>query len=184
MVVERRQAQRGWEYLVKWNSTSYHACTWVPERRLRELAPQKLKNYLQSAELHGGGVASDDRDDWQYGINPEFREPERVLSQRVGPQGLESAVEYLVKWRGLPHAQCTWESADWVFADETARTSLMHYKACVRPEFHPLLYAFRQRQLLAQEYAATAGLPPPATNKVRRQAHCCARARSCFALHC
>ena len=40
--------------------------------------------------------------------NPAFTEVEKVLARRHGPGG--GAPEWLVKWRGLPHAASTWES--------------------------------------------------------------------------
>jgi hypothetical protein len=34
---------------------------------------------------------------------------ERVVAERAGVDG---TVKYLIKWKGVPYSECTWESAD------------------------------------------------------------------------
>ena len=53
------------------------------------------------------GVLSADGEEEAY--NPAYDEVEKVIAQRRDPDG--GAPEWLVKWRGLPHASSTWESS-------------------------------------------------------------------------
>ena len=66
---------------------------------------QKIKRFRLKQQLS----FYEPMDEEEY-FNPDYVEVDRVLdmSSTEGPDG-EEVVHYLVKWRGLPYEDCTWE---------------------------------------------------------------------------
>ncbi|KAG9438989.1 hypothetical protein H6P81_019154 [Aristolochia fimbriata] len=84
-----------YEFLVKWVGQSHVYNTWVSESQLKALAKRKLENYKAK---YGTTVINISQEQWT--------QPQRVISLRNAKNG---AKEALVKWRGLPYDECTWE---------------------------------------------------------------------------
>lgn len=87
-----------YEFFVKWVGKSNIHNSWVSESQLKVLAKRKLENYKAK---YGTAVINICEEQWC--------EPQRVIALCVSKDGTEEA---LVKWRGLPYDECTWESLD------------------------------------------------------------------------
>ena len=75
----------------------------------------------------GGGVGGPSEDE---PYNPDFNDVERVVGMQ--PQTEDLPPVYLVKWRGLPYASCTWESARTLLHEQTA---IRRYLALETPRY-------------------------------------------------
>jgi hypothetical protein len=107
-------------------------------------------------------VAGDEEDDFEY-FNPEFVEVDRIIScDKIAcvhrkakcvedleamvegdSEGSQDSVLYLVKWRGLPYNECTWEefrdlhdSLDQIFDFWKRQVPGDDSKACSDPSLH------------------------------------------------
>lgn len=114
------------DLFVKWKGLAHVHCQWVPQTvlersdALNKRRVAKFVNQVRAAmpagdELRGGAGAGRDLIASTGGVlaegeeayNPMYNEVEKVLAQRPGDGG--GPPEWLVKWRGLPHANSTWE---------------------------------------------------------------------------
>ena len=126
-------ARRDWltlEYLIRWKGLSYLHVEWVASSVLREGGTWgriKATRYVTS-EI-GTRQLDDEEARMAAGREPppneayfdeDFIVPERVIAARdVGGDGDEpNQRQYLVKWRGLPYAEATWEKAEDVSDDK------------------------------------------------------------------
>lgn len=57
----------------------------------------------------------------------EHKHVERIVSERRQENG---ALQYLVKWTGLPYSECTWESSDDVFTVRGGQEAVDDFKVC------------------------------------------------------
>ncbi|XP_010909175.1 protein CHROMATIN REMODELING 4 isoform X2 [Elaeis guineensis] len=87
-----------YEFFVKWVGKSNIHNSWVSESQLKVLTKRKLENYKAK---YGTAVINICQEQWC--------EPQRVISLHVSKDGSEEA---LIKWRGLPYDECTWERLD------------------------------------------------------------------------
>ncbi|XP_038972307.1 protein CHROMATIN REMODELING 4 [Phoenix dactylifera] len=87
-----------YDFFVKWVGKSNIHNSWVSESQLKVLAKRKLENYKAK---YGTAVINICEEQWC--------EPQRVISLSVSKDGTEEA---LIKWRGLPYDECTWERLD------------------------------------------------------------------------
>jgi hypothetical protein len=86
-----------YEYYIKWKKKSFLQCTWVVESRLKQIASQKLRNFIKYIEQNE--ISEDPKEL----VKEEWCIIDRVIAQQAN-QDL-----FLVKWKGLPYEQCTWE---------------------------------------------------------------------------
>jgi chromodomain-helicase-DNA-binding protein 7 len=158
MPLSDRRAWDTLEYLVKWKALSYLHVEWVTPSLIREQGHWgiiRAKRFLELPE------ATQQLDEEELRI-AEGREPpppesffdedvvaiERILSERevdvdaqpVAVEGAEAAAAvpgkrtmYLVKWRGLPYGECTWEWAEEV-RDDTKVALFRRFNQLPRPE--------------------------------------------------
>ena len=103
------------EMLVKYKGTSYWRCEWVAELRLEVHEPHLMRYFNNRANMDEPTLTDDtDRFEdqalaerfYKYGINPEFLEPQRVITHN---EYAPNKFEYFIKWRILPYIKCTWE---------------------------------------------------------------------------
>lgn len=87
-----------YEFLVKWVGQSHIHNTWVSESHLKVLAKRKLENYKAK---YGIALINIFQEQWS--------QPQRIIALRSMKDGTGKA---LVKWRGLPYDECTWERLD------------------------------------------------------------------------
>jgi chromodomain-helicase-DNA-binding protein 7 len=161
------------ELLVKWKGLAHIHCQWVPRRELEaELSnKQRVLRFLKAqAERETGNGADntwdlgDEGDEGGRGArtdeepyNPDFEVVERIVcqaaSEAVPPHSEDLPPRYLVKWRSLPYAACTWESCRTLLAEQQA-IRLYHQREQAPPEhekkmaasggFRPLKTAFKK----------------------------------------
>ncbi|EDV27041.1 uncharacterized protein TRIADDRAFT_54568 [Trichoplax adhaerens] len=113
------------QYLVKFKDWANIHNTWESERSLKEQnvrGLKKLNNYIKREK---------EIDEWKQMVSPEdleyfecqrqmidelfsqYTQVERVIACRLIKQMTGgSTADYLVKWQGLPYADCTWEDGD------------------------------------------------------------------------
>ena len=153
------------EFYVKWKGMAHIHSQWVPRVELDYEAgnKQRVQRYLRALQAvesgqtevatwelgkeegeegGGGGGPSEDEP-----YNPDFNDVERVVGMQ--PQTEDLPPVYLVKWRGLPYASCTWESARTLVHEQTA---IRRYLALETPP------TAQERRVMAP------GTRPPRTN--------------------
>ena len=92
-------------FLVKFFKQSYLKVRWYNRVQLQALgASAKVDNWIKK---HGAYESDEEGDEKEY-FNPMYTEVDRVVSVKDGEKG-EVA---LVKWKGLPYDECTWEDMD------------------------------------------------------------------------
>ena len=122
--------------LVKWKGMAHIHSQWVPQAALCVDANNKrsVQRYLkaEAAAASGGGPAEStwelegEGDEGGRGgrteeepYNPEFEQLERVIAVMTQEED-DLPPKYLVKWRALPYASCTWESCRTLLDDQSA----------------------------------------------------------------
>lgn len=121
-------------YLIKWKNKSYLHVSWENQARLEQFDPQakmKIRRYLlhKTEEERNSLIVPVDGEQPEY-FNPDFVEIDRIISCDPLPvehrdakseeelqglldaavrQSLDVEVHYLVKWRGIPYNECSWE---------------------------------------------------------------------------
>ncbi|CAL8472046.1 g11588 [Coccomyxa elongata] len=110
------------EFHVKWKRWSYIHCSWDTRETLSQLGGYKrLVNYMkrsdeQQAQRKWLAPEEAELQDVERQMEEELVQQhmhvERVISQRAEPDG---SLRYLVKWRGLPYGECTWETFQDIF---------------------------------------------------------------------
>ncbi|ELT88567.1 hypothetical protein CAPTEDRAFT_218774, partial [Capitella teleta] len=115
------------ELFVKFEYHSYWDCEWIPELTLEvfqvvswqsfrkqfdQNEPPALEDGSSFGKIRKKSKASQEEDPhnleeryFRYGIKPEWLQIERILCH----EGKNKDLRYLVKWRGLPHTESTWE---------------------------------------------------------------------------
>eukprot|EP00668_Euglena_longa_P014067 GGOE01018036.1.p1 GENE.GGOE01018036.1~~GGOE01018036.1.p1 ORF type:complete len:1311 (+),score=404.66 GGOE01018036.1:568-3933(+) len=101
------------QFFCKVKGLSHRVCSWLTEEEVMEArGGPKLKHFLQRQglalplleEVEGAEEA-----DEMY-FDPQYTEVDRVIAE---DEDLEMGQTiYLVKWKGLPYDQCTWEPKD------------------------------------------------------------------------
>ena len=135
--VTSASGERTTYYLVKWKLKSYLHTTWETTRALEAMdinAKSKIRRFLQNPqETKNVVVPADEADEALY-FNPEYLEPDRILScdpptadhaNAATEQDLQRMLEespavhgdinaeifYFVKWKRMAYNECTWERA-------------------------------------------------------------------------
>ncbi|KAG0487904.1 hypothetical protein HPP92_006715 [Vanilla planifolia] len=90
------------EFYIKWKGQSYLHSEW------------KSLVELQNVEVH------DVSKEMELDLIKEYNQVERIFADRISKTGNDDVVtEYLVKWKGLPYAEATWEKdTDIAFAQD------------------------------------------------------------------
>lgn len=101
-------------------------------------------------------------------------EPEEILEVRNGKQGSSAVVEFLVKWKGLPSFEATWEE----FHALDQRFPLFHLEdkvnlwargnAMNQPKHPPVIFTYSRRRL---SKAAHHSQPKPQREQLRHLSH-------------
>ncbi|CAM9892821.1 unnamed protein product, partial [Heterosigma akashiwo] len=113
-------------YLVKWKGLSYLHASWERPDDLRAVDPsaaQKLKKWQAAeAQRQGAGTwkrlahkfeAMEEEDAPDEYFDPEYVEVARLVAcdrDRHLYDTSEDGCRYLVKWKGLPYSQASWET--------------------------------------------------------------------------
>ncbi|KAK9824197.1 hypothetical protein WJX72_008454 [[Myrmecia] bisecta] len=105
------------EFHVKWKRYSYIHCSWDTRETLSQLGGYKrVLNYMKKhddLEAQRPYLSREEIElrDVERQMEEELIEDhmhvERVISQRMEPDG---SLKYLVKWKGLPYGECTFET--------------------------------------------------------------------------
>ncbi|KAL3860710.1 hypothetical protein ACJMK2_010796 [Sinanodonta woodiana] len=98
------------EFYVKYKNFSYLHCEWKTAKELEKdkRIHMKIKRYKMKKLQANNYFTEMDEDEL---FNPDYVEVERVLEVSVteDPATGETVTHYLVKWRGLPYEDSTWE---------------------------------------------------------------------------
>ena len=110
------------EICVKWQRRAYRHATWEAVATLENLGGfKRVQNYMKKVEerertrmiLRQQGAEDlenlDVEAEMELQLVEQHKRVERVVGEMEGSYG-ESA--YLVKWKGLPYKECTWETAE------------------------------------------------------------------------
>jgi len=121
-LVKKLNGYKEREFYVKYRGHSYVDLEWVSQMRMEIYSIHQFRNYQRKVDMDIPTKFVEDDDAstkdsnykelfdkyLKYGIKQEWLTIWRIISQRkVGRSG---KVEYLVKWKGLDYAACTWES--------------------------------------------------------------------------
>ena len=94
----RRTRDDSTEYLVRWEERSHVANAWVPGAELARVKPELVANFNAThGELSSTSL-----------VRREWMKPQRI----VNVTGVPPTRRLLVKWWGLPYADCTWENVE------------------------------------------------------------------------
>lgn len=94
----RRVRNRSIEYLVRWEERPHVANAWIPGVDFERTKPELVASFNAA---HGDNFSI-------LLVKREWMNPQRV----VNVTGAPTASRLLVKWWGLPYADCTWESVE------------------------------------------------------------------------
>lgn len=111
-------------FFVKWQGWSHMHNTWESEASLAlagAKGEKKIANYLKKLREIDDWRRSADKEYIEYyeceqamaeELLEEYKKVERVVAHQVSRDKREDGseqTEYLIKWTGLPYAECTWE---------------------------------------------------------------------------
>ncbi|RHY49355.1 hypothetical protein DYB34_006016, partial [Aphanomyces astaci] len=123
----------GMEFLMKWKHFSYLHVTWLSTldiERHGKGAVMRMRRYMQKhvrdVEVARMNPSDRSEDTTQY-FSPAYVEVDRILDMAsveevVVPNELKRGIKYLIKWRDLSYAECSWEWADQVTDDRKIAT--------------------------------------------------------------
>ena len=116
------------ELLVKWKGLAHVHCQWVPRAALEaeHSNKQRVQRWVRAHssgeaventwDLDGDDAAAGAKDD-ELGYNADFNLVERIVASEAAD---EAPPRFLVKWRGLPYASCTWEGPRTLLEEQRA----------------------------------------------------------------
>ncbi|GMH36548.1 hypothetical protein BSKO_04416 [Bryopsis sp. KO-2023] len=123
------------EFYVKWKRWAYIHCSWETRATLSQLKGfKRVVNYIRRHDDREEIRASVSREEMELldvedameaELVEEHKYAERVVSERRQEDG---TLQYLVKWRGLPYSECTWENSDDVFATVAGQDAVDDFK--------------------------------------------------------
>ena len=118
------EAWKHWEFYVKWARCSHIHNSWDSYQTLSMLGGfKRVLNYckkvdtLNMRKLHMT-VEEKEEVDWRETMEQELikehQQVERIFGERLhtAPDSNAQIVQYLVKWKGLPYADASWESKE------------------------------------------------------------------------
>eukprot|EP00803_Ostreobium_quekettii_P001086 evm.model.scf_853EXC.5 EVM.evm.TU.scf_853EXC.5 scf_853EXC:28406-44371(+) len=110
------------EFHVKWKRYSYIHCSWDRRATLCQLPGYKrVLNYMRTQDERSSlrsGVSREEievldvEEAMEAQLVEEHKQIERVVAER---RTVHDELKYLIKWQGLPYAECTWETSEDVF---------------------------------------------------------------------
>ncbi|PRW57711.1 CHROMATIN REMODELING 5 isoform A [Chlorella sorokiniana] len=105
------------EFFVKWARNSYLHCTWELKATCAQLPGfKRILNYIKKVEEQEARRPWLSREECELldlqkqmeeEIVEEYKQAERIIGERHWTDG---SVKYLVKWRGLPYCEATYET--------------------------------------------------------------------------
>lgn len=122
-----RKSDSGYqEVLVKLSGRPYKDCDWYPEEEVRPLISNSAwSNFLRRAKTPKEHFDPEN----EIYFNPEYLIPESIIWMKSSKNGRS----FLVKWKGLPHTECSWETEEFLSEHgnmvESYTSSLQHKKA-------------------------------------------------------
>ena len=121
------------DFFVKWKALAHLHSQWVPQNELEvdHGNKQRVQRYLKATSASGApgmentwelggeqeGEAGARLDDGQP-YNPDFNSVERILAMQNSEE--DTPPSFLVKWKSLPYASATWESARTLLGEQRA----------------------------------------------------------------
>jgi len=112
------------EFYVKWKGRAYIHCSWVKESDLMAdpVDKKRVTRYWQSKNKAPAAKILDDVVVSEEDLYADYMEAERIVDSRVDiAENGDPLTVYLVKWKSLPHTECTWETKEDVDNDEKIR---------------------------------------------------------------
>ncbi|KAG0489596.1 hypothetical protein HPP92_006459 [Vanilla planifolia] len=118
------------EFYIKWKGQSYLHSEWKSLVELQNLTGfKKVLNYMKKANeewIYKKGLSREEVEvhdvskEMELDLIKEYNQVERIFADRISKTGNDDVVtEYLVKWKGLPYAEATWEKdTDIAFAQD------------------------------------------------------------------
>ncbi|PSC73016.1 CHROMATIN REMODELING 5 [Micractinium conductrix] len=107
------------EFFIKWARSSYLHCTWELRKALTPLAGYKrVLNYIKKCdeqEQRREYMTPEERElmdvqkQMEEEMVEEYKQAERVIGER---QFSEGTLKFLVKWKGLPYCEATYETME------------------------------------------------------------------------
>lgn len=158
------------EYLVKWKGFSYLHNTWEDAERLTQLpGAKRVVNFQKKQDQESFNrdiMTPEEREsadvslEMERELRDEYVKVERVVTER---DDHEAGLQYLVKWRGLPYSECTWESAsdDGFMAVETTQPAIDAYMAREARALMPAKRVDQQRKHFQQSGGCALTEQPP-----------------------
>lgn len=142
------------EYFVKWKGFSYMHSSWEHEDTLINLDPNANKGKLRRFHEKRPTQMFITQDDEDGYFDPQYLEVHRILSERKeepydnGQGETDDGTRYLVKWRGLPYSDCTWERRCDLNDDSSIRNfefvNTLPPKEQWKPLPHPVLREYKK----------------------------------------
>lgn len=126
IVPDLNQCKEKFEFLIKWNDTSYLHNTWEIYEKLGSIRGiKKLENYckqfiIQDQQIRlDSYVTKEDLEVMDMDLErrldqfKEYEFPERIIdSDRITSDDGTTQLQYLIKWRRLNYDEATWENAN------------------------------------------------------------------------
>lgn len=127
---DKRLAQEEERFLVKWKNISHLHCSWEKEQLLLEVDKNAKGKIQRFREKQLMGMYYENMEAGDEYFSPEFCIVDRILDiqdrpgDNFGPSDEDFVKKFryfLVKWKGLPYDQLTWEREDDVHDDDAVR---------------------------------------------------------------
>lgn len=112
------EAWKHWQFYVKWARTSHIHNSWDSYHTLSMLGGfKRVLNYCKRVDAMNQrkeGMTVEEREEveWRENMEQELLEEHQYIERVFGERLHQGAVQYLVKWKGLPYADATWESKE------------------------------------------------------------------------
>lgn len=137
---------RNVEFLVKWAGLSHLHNTWERLDKLEQLNGYlRVKNYMKKVEENDkrrAQMTPEEREaqDIEYQMEEEIlqqcQEVDRIVTEHECEDGVP---RFLVKWRGLPYEEATWERLEPPFSElQSANKEIANFKVHNKPFSHLL----------------------------------------------
>lgn len=112
------EAWKHWQFYVKWARTSHIHNSWDSYQTLSMLGGfKRVANYCKRVDamnLKKASMSIEEKEEveWRENMEQELLEEHQQIERVFGERLHEGVVQYLVKWKGLPYGDATWESRD------------------------------------------------------------------------
>ncbi len=112
------EAWKHWQFYVKWARTSHIHNSWDSYQTLSMLGGfKRVLNYCKRVDAMNVRKASmtveeKEEVEWRENMEQELLEEHKQIERVFGERLHHGVVQYLVKWKGLPYGDATWETKD------------------------------------------------------------------------